>query len=230
MATAARRPPRPTSTVESIVAVDAPREFRLHPRDRLVAYTAEVGRRAAALHPHLRGGHPIQLTASEKAVSDPQWSPDGRRLAYVRDGEIWVVEPDGSRLHSGGRRSRAAGRAPRWSPDGRRLAFLSRRRGWSQIWVIDAPGPSSRPPGPDPKPPLAEVLTATGLDVDSFEWAPDGAASRSWPSASPTHPRRSQIAIVDVATGASRGRRRVRTAATTGARWLAGRVAAVRLR
>ena len=30
---------------------------------------------------NLRGGHPTQLTASEKAVSDPQWSPDGRRLA-----------------------------------------------------------------------------------------------------------------------------------------------------
>ena len=30
-------------------------------------------------------------------MSDPQWSPDGRRLAYVRDDEIWVMEADGSR-------------------------------------------------------------------------------------------------------------------------------------
>ena len=37
-------------TIEAIVAVDSPREFRIHPRDRVVAYTAEVGRRAAAVH------------------------------------------------------------------------------------------------------------------------------------------------------------------------------------
>ena len=29
-------------TIEAIVAVDPPREFRLHPRDRVVAYTAEA--------------------------------------------------------------------------------------------------------------------------------------------------------------------------------------------
>ena len=27
---------------------------------------------------------------------------------------------------------------PAWSPDGHRLAFISRRRGWSQVWLIDA--------------------------------------------------------------------------------------------
>ena len=29
-------------TIEAIVAVDSPREFRIHPRDRVVAYTAEA--------------------------------------------------------------------------------------------------------------------------------------------------------------------------------------------
>ena len=48
----------------------------------------------------LRGGYPNQLTASEKPISDPQWSPDGRRLAFVRDDEIWVIEADGSRSRS----------------------------------------------------------------------------------------------------------------------------------
>ena len=84
-------------------------------------------------------GHPIRLTASAKPISDPQWSPDGRRLAYVRDDEIWVMEADGSRV------TRVVGapggNQPRWSPDGHRLAFISRRRGWSQIWLIDAPVP-----------------------------------------------------------------------------------------
>ncbi|HMA48067.1 MAG TPA: LpqB family beta-propeller domain-containing protein, partial [Frankiaceae bacterium] len=130
-------PPTPNATasalpVEALVAIDAPREFRLHPRDRLVAYTAEAAGARQLFTLSLRGGYPTQLTASEKPISDPQWSPDGRRLAYLRDDEVWVMEADGSRVtrvvaKPGG------GRQARWSPDGRRLAFISRRRGWSQI-------------------------------------------------------------------------------------------------
>ena len=94
-----RRPPRPNLTIEAIVAVDTPREFRLHPRDRR-GRLHRRGRPAPASSSRLslRGGYPTQLTASEKPVSDPQWSPDGRRLAFVRDDEIWVIEADGSRV------------------------------------------------------------------------------------------------------------------------------------
>ena len=45
-------------TIEAIVAVESPREFRLHPRDRSVAYTADVGRRP----PALRHAAPRRLT------------------------------------------------------------------------------------------------------------------------------------------------------------------------
>ena len=139
-------------TIEQIVAIESPREFRLQPRDRFVAYTADAaGARQLFVLP-LRGGYPIQLTASEKNVADPQWSPDGRRLAYVRDNEIRVIEADGSR--DVGVTGHPAGvSAPRWSPDGRRLAFISRRRGWSQVWVVDAPVPRRGRPARDPRPP-----------------------------------------------------------------------------
>ena len=102
-------------TIEAIVAVDSPREFRMHPRDRLVAFTAETAGARQVFTLSLRGtGAPAtQITASEQPVSDPQWSPDGRRLAYVRDDEIWIVEVDGSRqppvVAKTGR-----GRDPRW--------------------------------------------------------------------------------------------------------------------
>src|SRR5436190_24322505 len=87
-------------TIEQIVAIEAPRDFRLHPRERLVAYTAEAAGARQLFVLGYRAGvasYPIQLTASEKAVSDPQWSPDGKRLAFVRDSAIWMVELDGSR-------------------------------------------------------------------------------------------------------------------------------------
>ena len=205
--------------IEAIVAVDSPREFRLHPRDRLVAYTAEVAGARQLLTLSLRGGYPVQLTASEKSITDPQWSPDGRRIAYHRDDEIWVMEIDGSRVTRVVGKP-GEGRQARWSPDGRRLAFISRRRGWSQIWLIDAPVPRRGRPASDPKPPEPSVLTETGIDVEEFEWSPDGTTIAVMAPRDPEPREASQIALVDVATGSTRvvaGEHSV----DVGARWLA---------
>ncbi len=214
-------PTSPSSnlSIETIVAVEAPREFRLHPRDRTVAYTAEAAGARQLFTLALRGGYPAQLTASEKAVSDPQWSPDGRRLAFVRDEEIWVIEADGSRQSKVVAKP-GGGREPRWSPDGHRLAFLSRRRGWTQVWLIDAPVPRRGRPASDPKPPRPTALTETGVDVEAFEWAPDGARMAVVRTQGVDLGETARIAIVDVATRASRlvaGERSV----DVGARWLA---------
>ena len=49
-------------TVEAIVAIEAPREFRLHPRDRSVAYTAEHGGARQVFRLNLRGGAAVPIT------------------------------------------------------------------------------------------------------------------------------------------------------------------------
>ena len=204
-------------TVEQAAAVESPREFRLSPDGRRVAFTADAaGARQIFLMP-LRGGYPEQVTASEKPVSDPQWSPDGRRLAFVCEDAVWMIDVEGSHQalvtqHPAGNRS------PRWCADGHQIAFISRRRGWDQLWVVEAPVPRRGRPATRPRSPEPTSLTPTGIDVDEFVWSPDGRAIVVT-SQRGDDLLTSQIHVVDVATG--RERQIAGTAAwETGPRWL----------
>ena len=188
-------------TIERLVAVDPPREFRLHPRDRLAVCTQVVAGARQIVVLSLRSGAPLQLTASEKDTADPQWSPDGRRIAYTRGDEIRCVDVDGSRdvlvaTHPAGVSM------PRWSPDGRRIAFRSRRRGWTQVHLVDAPIPRRGRPRsrPEPRPPEPRAITALGFDVEDFEWSTDGATIAVATFREPAFAL-SEIHLVDVATG-----------------------------
>jgi dipeptidyl aminopeptidase/acylaminoacyl peptidase len=189
-------------TVEQIVAVDSPREPRLSPDGRRVAYTAEAGGARQVFVLHLRSGSARQLTASEHAVSDPQWSSDGSRLAFVREKAIWITGADGSRPtlvtdHPAG------SRLPRWEPGGRRLAFVSRRRGWDQVWLVEAPIPRrGRPPAAGARP-VPRAVTPVGIDVEDLQWSPDGTRLAFVAHRDPDL-LTMQVTVVDIATGEER--------------------------
>jgi len=64
---------------------------------------------------------PTRLTHDDVANAAPSFSPDGRRLAFVRDNQIWTMSADGTdpqQLTDG-----AMAFTPRWSPDGSTIAF-----------------------------------------------------------------------------------------------------------
>jgi Tol biopolymer transport system component len=48
--------------------------------------------------------------------ADPAWSPDGTKIAFVRDGDIWVVDTDGSNGRRLTRTSGADESDPAWQP------------------------------------------------------------------------------------------------------------------
>jgi Tol biopolymer transport system component len=92
----------------------------------------------------LEGAHaPHPLINSTRIDSNPQFSPDGQRIAFTSDRsgslEIWVCKSDGTNATQLTYFGTDMVHAPRWSPDGRRIAFsvLSHgnrdgRPSWSQ--------------------------------------------------------------------------------------------------
>ncbi len=86
------------------------------------------------------GRPPVSFISSTLTDQNPQFSPDGTRIAHV-SGEIFVSQADGSnpiQLTDG--LGRQVG-SPQWSPDGRWIAFDSQGQdGNWDIFVIDAAG------------------------------------------------------------------------------------------
>src|SRR5205085_12050692 len=92
-------------------------------------------------------GYFIPLTRGRAFDANPEWSPDGTRIAFdsnrgtssVNDHDLFVINQDGSglkRLTS----SAANDQGPTWSPDGTKIAFISDRAGNDDIWVMNSDG------------------------------------------------------------------------------------------
>jgi Tol biopolymer transport system component len=64
------------------------------------------------------GGKATRLTAGR----DPDWSPGAGRLAFVRNGDLYLIRRDG-RGERRVTRTQHAEAAPAWSPDGTEIAF-----------------------------------------------------------------------------------------------------------
>ncbi|MDZ4797326.1 MAG: hypothetical protein SGI92_04135 [Bryobacteraceae bacterium] len=85
---------------------------------------------------------PTVFIASTRLEASPQYSPDGRKIAFrsSRSGgdEIWVCDADGTNATQLTNRNPSG--SPQWSPDGRRIAFDSQENSTWQIFMIAAQG------------------------------------------------------------------------------------------
>jgi dipeptidyl aminopeptidase/acylaminoacyl peptidase len=126
---------------------------------------------AAGLDGAARGPLTVSDIFNLETAADPQVSPDGTRVVYVRRfadimadqrrSNLWTVNVDGTdhRPLTTGNQSDTS---PRWSADGRQLLFISDRDGSAQIyrrWMDTGQ--------------MAKITNLTS-DVAGIAWSPDG--------------------------------------------------------
>ncbi|MDX6639706.1 MAG: hypothetical protein QOF12_717 [Solirubrobacteraceae bacterium] len=128
-----------------------------------IAYVARTPRGDAIFSVGAGGGKSVRLTHARADDSDPSWSPDGTRIAFVRGGAIWVMAGNGRRAHRVVAVAAGPAAAPSWSPDGRRLAFSAGRAGHRRVYTVRAGGRG-----------LA-AIGSSNTDAHAPDWQPAGA-------------------------------------------------------
>ena len=117
---------------------------------------------------------PVPVTGLLGGNKSPSWRPDCAEIAYVQEGGVSVMKPDGEHLRDLHRYEPGSGVAAgaanwtAWSPDGARLALAVENTGsddpyWGRhIWVVEADGSN-----------MVQLTNGPQWD-NSPSWSPDG--------------------------------------------------------
>ncbi len=163
------------------------------------------------------GGAPVQLTFSDGGVQGNalRWSPDGKTLLFVRDGQISLLPADGGEPRTLLKHATGPS-APSWSPDGASIYFLAsdpptaeereRDRIRDDVYVVDENFKHRQ---------LWKIIVSTGaesqvttgdLTVTEYKLSADGRriAMMRWPSPSPLDAVRGEVWVMDASGENSR--------------------------
>jgi len=191
---------RRVPTLDDLIMLKSAGGVRIAPDGSLVAYTVtETDLKQDAYVTQIwladvKGSRNFQLTRGGKSSSNPDWSPDGKWLAFTsaREGDknqIFLIRPDGGEAVQI-TKSETGVAGFHWSPDGKTIAFsasdqtpqalkdrketygdfdvVRREYTHSHIWTVDIAAAL--------KEPQAGKQRTKGRDftVGSFSWSPDG--------------------------------------------------------
>lgn len=133
------------------------------------------------------GAHPITTTIANER--DPRWSPDGRRVAFTRDGlgggrDLFVANVDGTgavNLTSSSSRETFA----EWSGDSVNLAFETEAPPYKAAWLVNATSGAPR------------QIDTMSTDSAHPSWGPDSARYAFSAKAAVGEPARLIVILID---------------------------------
>ena len=188
----AQESPAKPLTLENIVGRQTgARQAALSPDGQWVAVAGDGAQGVGIYLVRPTGGDAPRLLTQG---SSPEWFPDGSRVVFVRDNDLWTIAV------AGGEAKRVTSdeqneRAPQVAPDGSAIAFYSARSGHQDIWVAPADGSA---------PPRQLTRQAMAEDDPRFTpaWSPD---SRQIAYISNTaNYWHDDVWVIDVASGKAR--------------------------
>jgi tricorn protease len=145
-------------------------EIAWAPDSRRIAYSSDRDGTAHLFLYDFVAQKETALTSAAQPDSQPRFSPDGKELAFIRDGKelrVLNLATHQQRVVATARLARPPLGSPRafaWSPDGKWLAYLaSGERGFRNAYVAPAAGGDSR-----------AVSFLPNAFSGSLEWSPDG--------------------------------------------------------
>jgi dipeptidyl aminopeptidase/acylaminoacyl peptidase len=212
-------------TLEDVLAIKTVSDAQVSPDGKWVAYvvtSVDMKENASDADVWLvstAGGEPIRLTTSKKNDTQPRWSPDGKRLAFISAREdkpqIFLISPFGGEAEKL-TDSKSGVQSFQWAPDGNRLAYVAQQEPtpdeekkqkdkddaqvvdknfkFSRIWIIDV---STKKP---------RELVKGEFNPSDPQWSPNGSsiAFVTNPTPKADDGSLSDIWIVDVESGKQR--------------------------
>ena len=152
-------------------------------KNGLIAFTLRDGAGRLQIFTQKPDGSDKRQLTFERDNGRPDWSPDGKRIAYgsIGNGRSWVaaMDADGSN-----QRQLAEGTPdPDWSPDGKQIAFSHPTpspdgKMGSQIWLMNADGSNERILTTEKRvnvrrePDGTEPVLETANDANAPAWSP----------------------------------------------------------
>jgi Tol biopolymer transport system component len=118
------------------------------PSGQLIVFS-RITREGSSLYTVRPDGSQLTKITDSTAAANPQWSPDGRQIAFGDSNKIFIANADGSdqKLLLDGPLGSGPG-VPSWSPDGTKLAFFytpgTPGNFTAEVWTVNTDGSQKR--------------------------------------------------------------------------------------
>ena len=157
-------------------AGDTETEPDISPDGKSIVYTSFSGSAGDIVRSRIDGTGVTPLLEGTQDDGAPEWSPDGKRIAFERGEtsistvDVYVMNKDGSGRKQRTDTSQKSEFSPTWSPDGKRIAFSQAMGSGSKLKTIKASGGPMNDVGVNAGAPYVPSYSPNGERLSFFDF------------------------------------------------------------